>query len=72
MFVGWMFLAFPIGWTVSHLLLLATFYLVLTPIGVVMRLVGHDPLERKFRPEAATYWMEHDPGSDPSRYFRQH
>jgi hypothetical protein len=71
MAVGWSYLTFPIGWIVSHTLLALVFYLVLTPIGLVMRLVGHDPMRRRFDPEAATYWIEHRPDSDPGRYFRQ-
>ena len=67
----WMLLAFPIGWTISHLSLAAIFYLIITPIGLVMRLFGHDPMERKFEPDAATYWIEHRTGDNPSTYFRQ-
>ena len=48
-YVLWMALAFPIGWTVSHLLLLIVYYLVLTPIGLLMRLFGYDPLESPAR-----------------------
>jgi hypothetical protein len=70
-FVGWMVAAYPIGWTVSHAILAVTFYLVLTPIGLVLRLMGHDPLRRSFDPSAETYWVPHNPGGDPSRYFRQ-
>ena len=35
---AWMLAVFPIGWTVSHLLLAAVFYLVLTPIGLMLKL----------------------------------
>jgi hypothetical protein len=70
-YVVWMTLALPIGWTVSHLLLLALFYLLITPIGLLMRLFGYDPLERRIDRSAATYWTPHDPGADSSRYFRQ-
>jgi hypothetical protein len=36
-----------------------------------MRALGRDPMQRQFEPEAATYWVEHDPATDPKRYFRQ-
>lgn len=68
---GWMALTFPIGWTVSHLVLAASYYLVLAPIGLVLRLLGHDPLSRRRDPRRTTYWVEHQPGTDLSRYFRQ-
>jgi hypothetical protein len=72
MYIGWMYLAFPIGWTVSHVLLAVTYYLVLTPIGLIMRAVGRDPMRRRLDPEAKSYWIEHRPDRDPSRYFRQY
>ena len=71
-YLGWMFLVSPIGWTVSHLVLIVVYYLVLTPIGLVMRLVGRDPMTRKLDREAETYWIEHDPSAGRSRYFRQY
>ena len=70
-FVGWMCAAFPIGWTVSYLLLAAIFFLVLTPIGLGMRLFGRDPMLRAFDRSANTYWVPHNPGGDPRRYFKQ-
>ena len=69
-FLVWMALVYPIGWTISHLLLALTYYLVLTPIGLILRCV-RDPMERGFDASAASYWTEHDPASDPKRYFRQ-
>ena len=72
MYVVWMALALPIGWTISHLLLLVVYYLVLTPIGFVMRLFGYDPLARHFDRSAKSYWTPHDPGADPARYFKQY
>ena len=37
-FVGWMVLAFPIGWTVSLLLLGLVYYGLFLPIGLAFRL----------------------------------
>jgi len=71
LYLGWMYAAYPIGWTVSHLLLGITFYLVITPVGLLLRILGRDPMSRKPDPSAATYWVEHRPDRDPSRYFRQ-
>ena len=70
-YLGWMYAAFPIGWTVSHVLLAAIYFLVFTPIGLLLRLGRGDPLERRFDRSAATYWAEHRPGADVRRYFRQ-
>jgi ABC-type uncharacterized transport system permease subunit len=70
-YLGWIYVTFPIGFVVSHVILAAVFYLVVTPIGLLMRLVGNDPMRRRFDRAAATYWVEHDPHRNPARYFRQ-
>src|SRR3954465_2296751 len=41
-FVGWLVLAFPIGWVVSQVMLILMFYLVLTPVALALRLTGRD------------------------------
>jgi Saxitoxin biosynthesis operon protein SxtJ len=70
-FVGWMILVFPIGWCVSKLLLGAVFYLLVTPLGLLLRLLGRDFLQRQVDPAAATYWTARSPVNDARRYFRQ-
>lgn len=71
LYVGWMYAAFPVGFVVSHVILAVIYYLVISPIGVVMRLLGRDPMERTFDSKAKSYWVAHDPHKDPARYFRQ-
>ena len=61
----------PIGWTVSHVVVSIVFYLVMTPIGLIMRMVGHDPMCRHLDPNASSYWMAYNPKADSARYFRQ-
>ena len=46
-------------------------YAVLTPVGWCLRIVGYDPMNRKFDPSAETYWIERPKRVEPSRYFRQ-
>ncbi len=71
MFVGWMYLAYPIGWTISHVILALTYYVVLTPIGLIMRMFGRDPMHRRLDPQAETYWVQRPAATDSKRYFRQ-
>jgi TRAP-type C4-dicarboxylate transport system permease small subunit len=70
-YLGWMYAALPIGWVVSHVLLGIIFYLIMTPIGLTMRLFGYDPMSRQFDRGADTYWRRRDSESDTRRYFRQ-
>ncbi len=46
---------------VSPLVLGLMFFLVLTPSGWAMRLLGKDPLRLAFEPEAESYWIEREP-----------
>jgi hypothetical protein len=65
------YLAFPIGFLVSYLLLTSIYYLVLTPTGLLMRMLGHDPMNRRFDPAARSYWVERKNPPTADRYFRQ-
>jgi hypothetical protein len=70
-YVGWMVLAFPIGWTVSQAILAVMYYGLFTPIGLLFRLIGRDPLHRARRPELETYWSPKPTPASPRRYFQQ-
>jgi hypothetical protein len=71
-FLGMSYLAFPIGFVVSHVVLAVVYYLVLTPIGILTRLFGYDSMRRRFDPEAKSYWVERSAAAGGSkRYFRQ-
>jgi hypothetical protein len=70
-FVGLTLAAFPIGWTVSHLILFKVYFLVLTPIGLIVRRTKGDPMQRSFDRTAKTYWIPHNPAGKPGRYFKQ-
>ncbi|MCC7424305.1 MAG: hypothetical protein IT428_28895 [Planctomycetaceae bacterium] len=70
-YVGWMAAVYPIGWVVSHVLMAAVYYGVVTPVGLLMRLAGRDPMQRRFNRSAATYWTPRNTDIPTSRYFRQ-
>jgi hypothetical protein len=69
-FTGWMVAVFPIGWTVSRIVLGVVFFLVVTPIAFVFKLMGRDLLHRR-RPAADTYWTEKRQPGDAADYLRQ-
>jgi hypothetical protein len=71
LYSAWMAAVMPIGWLVSHLVLGAIFYGLITPIGAATRLLGRDRLERRFDASADSYWVERTPVRDPSQYLRQ-
>ncbi len=61
----------PLGIVISFALLAAFYYLILTPVGLLFRVIGRDPLRRKFDRSAATYWIAHRPTETSDRYFHQ-
>jgi hypothetical protein len=72
LFVTWMVLAFPIGWLVSQIMLLLMFYLLITPVALLFRLQGRDPLARKPAPERTSFWSPKKVPDDVRSYFRQY
>ena len=71
-FLGMSYLAWPIGYVVSHVVLAVVYYLVLTPIGLLTKIFGYDSMKKRFDPEAESYWIERSPEAvDPKHYFRQ-
>ena len=61
----------PIGFVASHLVMGIIFYLVITPIALIFKLIGRDSMNRKFDPQASTYWIKRKPPENMKRYFRQ-
>lgn len=71
-FVGLMIVTLPIGWVVSHVLLALILFLVITPIGVVLRLRGHDLLQLRNDPRRTTTWHQSAPMRSASDCTRQY
>lgn len=46
---------------VSPIVMGILYFLTVTPIGLLMRLFGKDPLNQKLDREAQSYWVEIDP-----------
>jgi hypothetical protein len=65
------YVTYPIGFVVSHLVLGLIYYLVFTPVGLIMRLFRYDPLARRFEPQASSYWKARPNPKPVASYFRQ-
>ncbi len=70
-YAAWLVAAFPVGWTVSHLSLAAVYYLVVTPLGFVSRLLRRDRLSLRRKADEPTNWSPLGETHDVRRYFRQ-
>jgi len=70
-YLGLTLAALPVGLVMSVLLMAAFYFFILTPVGLVFKLLGRDALARKFRTNSPTYWTSHTQISDTERYFHQ-
>ena len=61
----WMKFGLLLGKIVSPIALGVLFYGALTPLGVLMRLAGKDPLRLKRDDAAASYWIPRTPPGPP-------
>jgi nitrate reductase gamma subunit len=52
----WQKLIRSLGFITNHLVLGVFLYVVITPIGLVMRISGRNPMVSKFQPKANTYF----------------
>jgi hypothetical protein len=65
-------LSFPIGWVVSNLILTLIFFLGFFPMGLLLRLKGHDPLRKRFGKIGESSWIESNRIREAKTYYQQH
>lgn len=69
-YIVWMRFAFILGWINTRIILFILFYLVVTPLGLLMRLLRMDLLERKNKIDS--YWKNKEKvESEPLDYERR-
>lgn len=62
----WMAFSLVMGKCVTALILAVLFYLVLTPMGLLMKLLNKDLLGLKFNRRKNSYWVPKDQSSESS------
>ena len=67
----WFLFGMALHKVMSPLVMGLLFYLTVTPIALIMRIVGKDPLNRRFDPRAKSYWIERDPAGPAPETMRQ-
>lgn len=58
----WMIITKPLGIGITYLILTLTFYLILLPLGLTMRILGKDPLKSKRGDKS--YWEDRESPDD--------
>jgi hypothetical protein len=68
----WLRLGLLLHAFISPIIMGLVFYTTVTPIGLLRRLLGQDPLRLRLDRDAVTYWIErHPPGPAPDTMPRQ-
>ncbi len=68
----WHLAGLGLGKVVNPLVLGFLFFVTITPMALIMRMMGKDPLRLKFDPGAESYWIERrPPGPEPETMHRQ-
>ncbi len=68
----WMTLATVLGWVMTRLLLIIVFFIGVTPIAFIARVVGKRFLDLKYEPDRESYWEKREPPtSGMERYESQ-
>ncbi len=60
----WMGGVHALAWVNTRVLLGLVYFLIMTTTGVVMRLMGRDPLDRRLR-DRPSYWVDRTQHPDP-------
>jgi carbamoyltransferase len=67
----WRMATSPIGWLFTNLILSLVFLLMVTPVGIVTRMLGRNSIGNRRR-EFSSYWKSNSEPTDKTRYFKQY
>lgn len=62
----WMALAFCLGWINTRIILIVIFYLLLSPIGLLAKLLRKDFLDLRIERQRVSYWKKRE-GKDMAK-----
>lgn len=71
LYILWMGLGITMGLVTSPIILALVFLVLITPVGLVFKLIQRDTMKRKLDRGAASYWEEYKETDDPATYVKQ-
>ena len=57
---GWMKFGHVMGWINTRIILSIMFYIIIAPIGLIMKIMGKDPMRRKLDRSLKSYRIQSD------------
>ena len=70
-YLVWMIFAIILGWFMTRLILSLLFYLVITPIGLVLKIMGKDLLKLKKQVVQGSYWNVRDSYKEQNQNYEK-
>ena len=70
-YIVWMVFAVILGWFMTRVILSLLFYVIITPIGVVLRIFGKDFLEIKKQSVQGSYWNQRDSNIEKNQNYEK-
>ena len=71
LYIFWMGLGITMGLVTSPIILVVVFVLLITPVGLVFKLLRRDTMKRKLDRGAKSYWEPYPETEDPATYVKQ-
>ena len=70
-YIVWMTFAVILGWFMTRVILSLLFYVIITPIGLVLRIFGKDFLELKKQAIQGSYWNQRDSNLEKNQNYEK-
>jgi hypothetical protein len=70
-YILWMSFAVVLGYIMTRIILSIIFYLLFSPVGLILRILRKDLLQERFDKTAESYWIKRDKKFDPKDAERQ-
>lgn len=70
-FVGLVFLTFPIGLIVGELIMLTIYFGLFLPMALMFRIIGRDALQRRASTDAVSFWSPRTSPTSVRKYYQQ-
>ena len=70
-YLVWMIFAVVLGWFMTKLILSLLFYLVITPIGLILKVMKKDLLDLKKQELNGSYWNMREPEKEQNQNYEK-
>ncbi len=71
LYILWMGIGITMGLVTQPIILAVVFLVLITPVGLIFKLIQRDTMKRKLDRSASSYWEEYKETDDPATYVKQ-